>query len=35
MILLSEKHLITYSNSAISVSNSNLTELVNDDRVLS
>ena len=34
-ILLSENHLMAFSDSAISTSNSNLTDLASDDRVLS
>ena len=33
IILLSENHLMTSSDSAVNISNSNLTDLANDDRV--
>ena len=34
-VLLSENHLMAFLDSAISISNTNSTELTNDDRVLS
>ena len=35
IILLSENHLIAFLDSAINISNGNLTDLANDDRLLS
>ena len=35
VILLSENHLMAFSDSAISISNSNITDLANYDSVLS
>ena len=35
MILLSENHLMVFLDSVISISNNSLTDLANDDRILS